>query len=161
MRVSCVAELIPRTDKNHEFELLFSLALHPFIIADDVVQSLKILTNPPDFIFSITGQSLIHLSISPFRANQLITELPKDPPRLRAIVGQFRLSVGPALAHQERDDNMQMPEWYWWSRNHQKETQDFGLEYLHCQFSLHRFLLLRQALTAASLSSVSKILYLD
>ena len=40
MRLSCVAELIPRTDKNHEFELLFSLALHLFIIADDVVQSL-------------------------------------------------------------------------------------------------------------------------
>ena len=113
MRFSCVAELIPRTDKTHEFELLFSHALHLFIIADDVVPSLKILTNPLDFIFSTTGQSLIHLSISPFSANQLITELPKDPPRLRAIVGQFRLSVGPALAHQERDDNMQMPEWYW------------------------------------------------
>ena len=66
MRLSCVAELIPRTDKNHEFELLFFLALHLFIIADDVVQSLKILTNPLDFIFSLTGQSLIHLSISPF-----------------------------------------------------------------------------------------------
>ena len=114
MRLSCVAELIPRTDKNHEFELLFSLALHLFIIADDVVQSLKILTNPLDFIFSITGQSLIHLSISPFSVQiNWLPKVPKYPPRLWATFGQFRLSVGPALAHQERDDNMQMPEWYW------------------------------------------------
>ena len=57
MRLSCVAELIPRIGKNHEFELLFSIALHLFIIADDVIQSL---TNPLDFIFSITGPITFH-----------------------------------------------------------------------------------------------------
>lgn len=50
-RLSCLAELTSRIDKNREFELMFSIALHLFIMADDVVQSLKNPNQPSWFWF--------------------------------------------------------------------------------------------------------------